>query len=429
MKLLKLAFCCIFFVSAASPHQSFTSIDPFWNFFDTYPYDEALHPTETTACKAALGSPGWPTDEDWANYNISIGGRLIKTSPPGAIANATSAEHIKISLVFARRYNIRVVVKSSGHDFQGRSTAPGALSIWVHHMQAIETRSAPFRPQACPVTINEKTGGGSTFGVMTSVTMLAYPSPPMMAALLSISSPKLGTDWFWDMVGYILSQFPYLDSSGLSGYSFMNLHYANRSKPKTDIWTGGFVLLDTDDSAKMLAIWEPIFEHIRNTWPEAEIATPITAAFPSYLDYFHVAHDKGYAGLDLYAGSRLLDADSLAADSSALGQAFKVMSATYGTAFLVTGSGTRNAKPRGGSNAISHAYRRSIAYATTGLLFEPLNVTAREEALRRVNNVLEPLKKLSPGMGAYVNEYLCSQLSPGEISAIPNEMQSWLLVT
>ncbi|KAK7983913.1 hypothetical protein PG989_011315 [Apiospora arundinis] len=526
MKLLKLAFCCIFFVSAASPHQSFTSIDPFWNFFDTYPYDEALHPTETTACKAALGSPGWPTDEDWANYNISIGGRLIKTSPPGAIchqdqpnydssrcanvlarwftsefhqddplsvmanqyandtclpfprypcsaegypafvANATSAEHIKISLVFARRYNIRVVVKSSGHDFQGRSTAPGALSIWVHHMQAIETRSAPFRPQACPVTINEKTvtvaggtqmnavyeelvkinqtivgglsktvavlemevvtpmgdivvanecqnqdlfwamrgGGGSTFGVMTSVTMLTYPSPPMIAALLSISSPQLGTDWFWDMVGYILSQFPYLDSRGLSGYSFMNLHYANRSKPKTDIWNGGFVLLDTDDSAKMLAIWEPIFEHIRNTWPEAEIATPITAAFPSYLDYFHVAYDKGYAGLDLYAGSRLLDADSLAADSSALGQAFKVMSATYGTAFLVTGSGTRNAKPRGGGNAISHAYRRSIAYATTGLIFEPLNVTAREEALRRVNDFLKPLKKLSPGMGAYVNE-------------------------
>lgn len=85
MKFLKLAFCCIFFVSAASPHQSFTSIDPFWNFFDTYTYDEALHPTETTACKAALGSPGWPSDEDWANYNLSIGGRLIKTSPPGAV--------------------------------------------------------------------------------------------------------------------------------------------------------------------------------------------------------------------------------------------------------------------------------------------------------------------------------------------------------
>lgn len=62
-----------------------------------------------------------------------------------------------------------MVVRSSGHDFQGRSTAPGALSIWVHYMQAIETRNSPFRPQSCSFAIDKDTvtvGGGAQMGAV-----------------------------------------------------------------------------------------------------------------------------------------------------------------------------------------------------------------------------------------------------------------------
>ena len=34
----------------------------------------------------------------------------------------------------ARKKNIRIVVKASGHDYLGRSVAPGSLSIWTHHL-------------------------------------------------------------------------------------------------------------------------------------------------------------------------------------------------------------------------------------------------------------------------------------------------------
>ncbi|KAK7985046.1 FAD binding domain-containing protein [Apiospora saccharicola] len=95
-------------------------------------------------------------------------------------------------------------------------------------------------------------GGGSTFGVMTSVTMLIHPSPSMLRAYLWIASPEAGQGWFWDMLGYLLSRFPYLDHNGVSGYS-------------------------------------------------------------TFLEYFHDTHDEGIiSGLDQYAGSRLLDAAALA---------------------------------------------------------------------------------------------------------------------
>lgn len=37
------------------------------------------------------------------------------------------------------------MVKSSGHDYLGRSIGPGALSIWVHHMNNITYHQDRFR--------------------------------------------------------------------------------------------------------------------------------------------------------------------------------------------------------------------------------------------------------------------------------------------
>jgi FAD/FMN-containing dehydrogenase len=55
------------------------------------------------------------------------------------------------------------VVKSSGHDYQGRSTAPGALTIWIRHMQGFQTHNS-FSPEGCPFTIDGTavTVGGGT---------------------------------------------------------------------------------------------------------------------------------------------------------------------------------------------------------------------------------------------------------------------------
>jgi FAD/FMN-containing dehydrogenase len=159
------------------------------------------------ACKAIPGTPGWPSAQEWATFNQSLGGVLLQPPPPGGVChlgesnynatlcptvttlwttsfgfhaddpisnafnnwnndsclpypqapcsgegypiyvvNATKPEHIQTAIDFARENSIRLNVKCSGHDYLGRSVAPNSLSIWVHHMQGIQLHDS-FTPQ------------------------------------------------------------------------------------------------------------------------------------------------------------------------------------------------------------------------------------------------------------------------------------------
>ncbi|KAF1998465.1 FAD binding domain protein, partial [Amniculicola lignicola CBS 123094] len=66
------------------------------------------------------------------------------------VVNATTAEHASKALKWAQKHNIRVVVKSTGHSFPGRSTGYGSLSIWTHNLRGIQYTES-FSPTKCPV--------------------------------------------------------------------------------------------------------------------------------------------------------------------------------------------------------------------------------------------------------------------------------------
>lgn len=44
-------------------------------------------------------------------------------------------------------------MKNTGHDYIGRSIAPGALSIWTHHLNGILIHEDEFTLDGCDVTI------------------------------------------------------------------------------------------------------------------------------------------------------------------------------------------------------------------------------------------------------------------------------------
>lgn len=138
-------------------------------------------------CKASPGSSDWPTLSQWTALNSTISGRLLKPSPPGAVChpdqptynstqcpsvlsdwftmpfqvghpianawnnwnndsclptatspcsgdgypvyviNATCKEDVKAGVDFAREHNVRLNVKSTGHDYMGRFVHPNRL--------------------------------------------------------------------------------------------------------------------------------------------------------------------------------------------------------------------------------------------------------------------------------------------------------------
>lgn len=54
--------------------------------------------------------------------------------------------HISKTLAFVQKHNIRLVVRNTGHDYNGKSTGAGALGLWTHHLQdiSIDDFHAPY---------------------------------------------------------------------------------------------------------------------------------------------------------------------------------------------------------------------------------------------------------------------------------------------
>ena len=135
------------------------------------------------------GEPAWPSDAAWDQLSREVEGRLIKVRSPlaacvGASPDAACAQVFKelknpyylgdevgltqslgwvgawtsepsvyavaakttqdvvAAVNFARKNNMRLVVKGGGHSYQGTSNAADSLLIWTRHMNAIVMHDA-----------------------------------------------------------------------------------------------------------------------------------------------------------------------------------------------------------------------------------------------------------------------------------------------
>ncbi|KAJ8059942.1 hypothetical protein OCU04_011561 [Sclerotinia nivalis] len=67
-----------------------------------------------------------------AGKGCSVGGSPIY------VVNATSEEQIATAMAWATERNIRIVIKGTGHDLNGRSSGANSLSIWTHNFLKTE---------------------------------------------------------------------------------------------------------------------------------------------------------------------------------------------------------------------------------------------------------------------------------------------------
>lgn len=177
-------------------------------------------------CKGIPGQTGWPSSAEWKSLNNAVKGHLLKPTPPAAachgltlgdcsaissgfkdsawhagnpvsnmwqnynnysctpssttctgqgypvfVVEAQGANDVKAAIDFARTKNIRLNVKSTGHDFLGRSVQPYSLSIWTHKLNDIKWHDTPFQPLGCSITIPGAAvtvGAGAQWGQVNS---------------------------------------------------------------------------------------------------------------------------------------------------------------------------------------------------------------------------------------------------------------------
>ncbi|SPO03649.1 related to isoamyl alcohol oxidase [Cephalotrichum gorgonifer] len=504
-------------------------------------------------CKTIPGDSEWPSPAKWEKFNNTLEGRLLQPVPPAAVChakqatfdsgrcqnvteawsdwafhvedpismvwnqftndtclpgpkypcspegypayvvNATTAEHVRLSINFARKHNIRLNVKNTGHDYLGRSNAPNSLSIWVHHMQDVEVHTDGFKPKGCNVTIhgsavtagpgtmleklydsldaynltivggNGRTvgiagyvtggghsplspryglgadnvlevemvvpsgdiitvneyshpdlfwaGGGSTFGVITSITLRSYETPKVVGMRYMMMTDHTQPEMY-DIAAYILGELPRLGDEGVSGS--INV-MADRPNPAPAPGTpdrisgmvGYLMVQDTTDPNTLLDLWKPVNDTINKRWPGAvKLFVEQITTHDSYRDFIQGFYDEREGGVNQYTTSRLLDNNALTSDPEALSKAARgVAGVGIGlSVFLVSGKGVHQVDIRGGGNAVNPGWRSSYALALAYVPFSPLNETARLEAEIHINEIVEPFRKLSHSTGSYLNE-------------------------
>ena len=91
-------------------------------------------------------------------FNTTLGVPCSQGSVPPVGVDARSGTDIQVAVNFAREHNLKLVVKNTGHDFLGRSTARGSFLIWTHRMKDM-SYNLTFVPEGAPVT-SENTFNG-----------------------------------------------------------------------------------------------------------------------------------------------------------------------------------------------------------------------------------------------------------------------------
>lgn len=52
--------------------------------------------------------------------------------------NVSAAADVSAGIKFANDRSIRLVIRNTGHDYNGKSTGAGALGLWMHNLKNIE---------------------------------------------------------------------------------------------------------------------------------------------------------------------------------------------------------------------------------------------------------------------------------------------------
>ncbi|KIJ49487.1 hypothetical protein M422DRAFT_160609 [Sphaerobolus stellatus SS14] len=488
-------------------------------------------------CRSLPSDPTWPSNSTWSAFNASVDGRLIRTVPIGSpchnptfnaekceyirdhwretalhlsssssvmapffanrscdpftapddqcvigsyvqySVNVSVPAHVSNTLAFAKKHNIRFVVRNTGHDYLGRSTGTGGLAVWLHYVQDIEwidrfvstsydgpaikayagvsveqiykaaaaknhvvvggcCRSVGFTGGyiqagghslltsllglaadsaleyevittqgslviASP-TENEDLywaltgGGGGTYGVVWSVTVIAHPNFPVTVANISFTSDDISQEAYWDALRSFQANAPNFTDQGIAITSFYS----------ASLFRIGPLVAPKLSGSQVEAILEPFLTRLRMlgiTYTEFSIT--------SYSNFMDAYDNTGFDEIQVanfQLGGWILPRSLFESTSTSFDRMIQVLRniTDQGGSIYDIVMRPPSELPHSVPKAILPAWRSSQKFLVTLL---PWNDTATEEQIfndrKKITFDLDaPLRDLAPESGTYLNE-------------------------
>ncbi|PCG97577.1 FAD-binding, type 2 [Penicillium occitanis (nom. inval.)] len=386
--------------------------------------------------------------------------------------NVSKPVHVSKTLAFAKQNNIRVVVRNTGHDYNGKSTGAGAIAIWTHNLkdrQIIDYNSTYYQGKAvklgagvqgieayqladanglqvvggeCPtvgiaggysqggghsalssryglgadqvvewevidgtgefrVANREQNsdlywalsgGGGSTYGVVWSMTSKAHASTPVSGLNLTFTNEGISQDTYYKAVGiYHANLASIVDAGAMSVWYFTNTSFAISPITAPNI-----------PLAELINLAKPFTDALTELGIKY---TTYSQQFDTYLDEYTGMQGAIEVGIAQYGGW-LIPRSVVETNNDNLTDAYRYITED-GAQFI--GVGLNVSKAVVGTdiyNAVLPAWRDTLIDT---VITTPWNFTAPKsdmvaEQLKMTNDYIPRLKALAPNSGAYMNE-------------------------
>lgn len=253
-------------------------------------------------------------------------------------------------------------------------------------------------------------GGGGTFGVITSVTMKAYPSPQSTRHNFSFSlADSTNETLFWDTVAYIMSEFPRLKQGGMQGYSVI-LPPAAVPGTTSWSWSWGFNLFNKPNGTAE-ALFAPIAQKLDALNGTSIIYQSDVEWYPNFFTLWNsTISNEPVATGGTILGSRLLSASSLS-DQQRLSSVLQGL-ATPAKGQQIAGQVLQpyvvanNQTGRDGSVSVMSAWADAVLHfiVSEGLRDNDTFAEAQPVLNDMTYDRVALLKSLAPESGSYQNE-------------------------
>lgn len=264
-------------------------------------------------------------------------------------------------------------------------------------------------------------GGGSTFGVVTSVTIKAFPDLPVTTAYFSLQASEesaninITTDLVWDVVKSYFLTFPTMVDSG--AYSYFQLQ-----SNKFTFYPGLFGPNLTSESVTSLL--SPLIDTLQHRLkiPRATVSDLIAlniTTHPSFYPAWQSSFPKEpVGGGNTQPGSRLFPRENFV-NKRKFEETFKVVKEVVidtgfflgfnlspGSRLVSNGKSKLGGLAKDDDTAISEHWRNSVFHAISGVFWDP--AATREEIEEARDQLtfghMKKWRDVSPDAGVYMNE-------------------------